>query len=165
MKKVFNIYKLVIILSITLFACSKKNDPVKPIAPSTWNVLGNDYKATKGNALSDSILYAIDTISTNYSDISLDFGAVPVSGVYSIVSPTSDFIAPDQCAIFLIYGDAVTTNYLVSASGGNVTVTVTNNKITAAFNNVTMSKEISYSINTGYTFMAVSTASGIINQQ
>ena len=163
MKKIFNIYYLVIILSITLIACGKKDDGVTPVTPSTWNVLGDNFKATSTIRLGNDTLYASDTLSLNgINGVEIFFGKTPVSGTYDIVAPKPvAVIAPNQCGIGIIYDFL----YIYSVSGGSLNVTIKNNKITAVFNNIDMSKETNFSINTGYSFAPFGTASGVIIEQ
>jgi hypothetical protein len=139
----------------TFFACSKKNNPA-PAKATTWNVGGNNYTGTT-TAFNKNVLVAYDSKLTPIISISIGFSARPVAGTYTVVNPYASVIFSGQC-----YIEENLDGGLYTDSGGQVTVTVNNDKITATFSNITMSTQTGFNPNTGYTFAVATTTSGAL---
>jgi hypothetical protein len=116
--------------AVVFYGCSKS------IASSShWTYNGNSFTGTS-TTLVDSSLNSSSS-SGNYM-LNIKYGEVPVAGVYTAVFP-SGALTSKECTITagfnLLTPGGMT---FIALSGGLVTVTSNDGKISASFNNISM---------------------------
>jgi hypothetical protein len=143
---------LLILCVIAFCGCSKSTTTS---SSSHWTYNEDSFTGTS-TTLVDSSLNS----SASSGDYLLDikYGEVPVSGVYTVVFP-SGTLTSKECTItagFNLFTPGGMMYY--SSSGGSVTVTGSNGKISATFNNINMTSDFD-------TTMTYGLLSGVLIQQ
>jgi hypothetical protein len=142
---------LLILCIIVFYGCNKSTTS----SNSRWTYNTDSFTGTS-TTLVDSSLNS----SASSGDYLLDikYGNAPVAGVYTVVFP-SGTLTSKECTItaaFNLYTPGGMTYY--SLSGESVTVTTSNGKISASFNNINMTSDFD-------TTMSYGVLSGVLIQQ
>lgn len=140
MKKKHFLFTSFVTLSILLIAsCKKSGAP----AVSHWTINNQSYTATSTGFLSTTAhpLVAYDTTSNPRAQLQVLFGRTPTAnGTFTVVNPFAATMDSVQCAIGFLTGSGSSLAISsISTGGGTVTVTMSNGKVIATFNNVSMS--------------------------
>jgi hypothetical protein len=122
---------------LLIVSCKKSNAP----AVSRWTINNQSYTATSTGFITGTThpLIAYDTASNPQAQLQIMFGHTPASnGTYTVVSPFSTTIDSVQCAIGFLTGQTSSPTISAISQGGTVSVTISNGKVIATFNHVSM---------------------------
>ncbi len=159
MKTLIKTFSLAILVSITLFSCSKSGSSVTPAASSSWTIAGSTYKGSYTYISSNGLL-SKDGNVTGDPIILIQFNTAPVAGSYTVTTPAANSGASNECYFSAQTADG--TN-LFSSNGGTVTVTVSGGKVTASFNAIPVGTIGAG--NNGVTYTTTGTTTGKLVQQ